>query len=45
MAMSMASCESIWIHKLITSLFDQELDPTMIYCENHSCIHKGVVKL
>jgi hypothetical protein len=29
-AVSMSSCESIWICKLLTRLFDQELDPTMI---------------
>jgi hypothetical protein len=38
MEVSMASCESIWIHKLLTCLFDQELEPTMIYCDNQSCI-------
>jgi hypothetical protein len=38
MAMSMASCEAIWLHKLLTGLFDQELEPTVIYCDNQSCI-------
>jgi hypothetical protein len=38
MTKSMASCESFWIHKLITSLFDQELEPTVIYCDKQSCI-------
>jgi hypothetical protein len=38
MVVSMARCEAIWIHKLITGLFDQELEPTMIYCDNQSCI-------
>jgi hypothetical protein len=35
MVASMASCEAIWLHKLlITRLFDQELEPMMIYCDN-----------
>jgi hypothetical protein len=38
MAASMASCEAIWLRKLLAGLFDQELDPTVIYCDNQSCI-------
>ena len=38
MTTSMASCEAIWIHKLLTRLFDQELEPTVIHCDNQSCI-------
>jgi hypothetical protein len=38
MVVRMARYKSIWIHKFLTSLFDQELDPTVIYCYNHSCI-------
>ena len=38
METSMASCEAIWLCKLLTSLFDQELEPTVIYCDNQSCI-------
>jgi hypothetical protein len=38
MAASTASCEAIWLHKLLAGLFDQELDPTVIYCDNQSCI-------
>jgi hypothetical protein len=30
MAMSMDSCEAIWILKLLTCLFDHELEPTVI---------------
>jgi hypothetical protein len=30
METNMDSCEAIWIHKLLTGLFDQELEPTMI---------------
>jgi hypothetical protein len=38
MEASMDSCEAIWIRKLLTSLFDQELEPMVIYCDNQSCI-------
>jgi hypothetical protein len=38
METSTASCEAIWLHKLLAGLFDQELDPTVIYCDNQSCI-------
>jgi hypothetical protein len=38
MAASTTSCEAIWLHKLLAGLFDQELDPTVIYCDNQSCI-------
>jgi hypothetical protein len=34
MAASMASCQAIWLRKLLTGLFDQELEPTVIYCDN-----------
>jgi hypothetical protein len=30
MATSMASCEAIWLCKLLTGLFDEELEPTVI---------------
>ena len=33
-----ASCEAIWIQKLISWLFDIELDTTVIVCDNQSCI-------
>ena len=38
MAASQASCEALWLHKLLVNLFGQELRPTMIYCDNQSCI-------
>jgi hypothetical protein len=38
MAASMASCKAIWILKFLTRLFDEELEPTVIYCDNQSCI-------
>ena len=39
MPVSTTSCEAIWFHKLLVGLFDQELDPTVIYCDNQSCIN------
>ena len=33
-----ASCEAIWIRKLMTGLFNLELDTTVILCDNQSCI-------
>ena len=38
MAASLASCEALWLRKLLVNLFGQELRPTMIYCDNQSCI-------
>jgi hypothetical protein len=38
MATSQASCEAIWLHKLLVGLFGQELPPTVIHCNNQSCI-------
>jgi hypothetical protein len=37
-AASQASCEAIWLCKMICGLFGQRLRPTMIYCDNQSCI-------
>ena len=33
-----ACSEVVWLHKLLTGLFDTEMDVTNIYCDNHSCI-------
>jgi hypothetical protein len=38
MAASLASCEAIWLRILLMGLFDQELEITLIYCDNQSCI-------
>ena len=32
------NCEEIWLQKLMSGLFDMELDTTMILCDNQSCI-------
>jgi hypothetical protein len=38
MAASLASCEAVWLRKMLFSLFEECLDPTVIYCDNQSCI-------
>ena len=38
MATSQASCEALWLRKLMVELFGQELRPTIIHCDNQSCI-------
>ena len=38
MAASQASCEAIWLRNMFVSLFEERLEPTMIYCDNQSCI-------
>ena len=35
---SCLSCsEALWLHKILTGLFDTEMDETKIYCDNQSC--------
>eukprot|EP00253_Pinus_taeda_P026241 PITA_26241 len=38
MAASLAACEAIWMRKILVGLFCSHLDPTVIYCDNQSCI-------
>ena len=38
MVASQATCEVIWMRKILVAPFGQEMDPPMIYCDNHSCI-------
>ena len=33
-----ARCEAIWLRKLLTGLFDLEMEATTILCDNQSCI-------
>ena len=33
-----ASCESIWLQKMMLGLFNLELDTTVILCDKQSCI-------
>jgi hypothetical protein len=36
-ALSVVVREAVWIHKLLTYLFDHEMDPIII-CDNQSCV-------
>ena len=38
MEASQATCEALWLRKLLVDLFDQQFRPTVIYCDNQSCI-------
>eukprot|EP00253_Pinus_taeda_P024512 PITA_24512 len=38
MAASLASCEAIWLRKMLFGLFSQPLRPSVIYCDNQNCI-------
>ena len=33
-----ASCEVVWLRKLLSDLFDLQMDATCIYCDNLSCV-------
>jgi hypothetical protein len=37
-ALCVAVCEAMWLHKLVANLFGHELDSTVIHCDNHSCV-------
>ncbi len=38
MASYLACTEAVWLHKLLSGLFDIKLDATIIYCDNQSYI-------
>ena len=38
MPASLATCEAIWMRKILVGLFGSHLEPTVIYCDNQSCI-------
>ena len=38
MAASKAAYEAIWMRKILVDLLGYHLDPTMIHCDNQSCI-------
>ena len=38
MVASLASCESICLRKMLSRLFGLEMGPTVIHCDNQSCI-------
>jgi hypothetical protein len=36
--LSVAVCEAVWLCKLLTDLFDHEMDSTVIHCDKQSCV-------
>eukprot|EP00253_Pinus_taeda_P032137 PITA_32137 len=38
MAASKATCEAIWLRKLLVNLFRRRMESTRIFCDNQSCI-------
>ena len=42
MATCLACIEVVWLRKLLSGLFDIELDATSICCDNQSCIKLSV---
>ena len=38
MEASLAACEAIWMRKILAGLFKLHFEPTVIYCDNQSCI-------
>ena len=38
MEASMAACEGMWLRKLLSGLFECELEATVVHCENQSGI-------
>jgi hypothetical protein len=38
LVLSVVVCEAVWICKLLTDLFDLEMDSTIIHCDNQSCV-------
>ena len=38
MVASMVACEGMWLRKLLTGLFECELEATVVYCDNQSGI-------
>jgi hypothetical protein len=37
-ALSVAVREVVWLHKILTNLFDHEMDPTTIHCDNQTYV-------
>ena len=37
-AASDASKEAVWHRKLVSGLFGDKIETTMVHCDNHSCI-------
>ena len=44
-AACMLACEAVWLQKLPASLFGQRLEPTLIHCDNQSCVKLSVIPI
>ena len=42
-AASAASIEAAWLRKLLSDLFNAELEPTVIHCDNQNCVKLSVI--
>jgi hypothetical protein len=42
MVVIQATCEAIWMRKILVGLFGSHLDPIVIYCDNQSCIKLSI---
>jgi hypothetical protein len=42
MVESQTACEAIWMRKILLELFGSHLEPTVIYCDNQSCIKLSI---
>ena len=42
MATSLATQEAVWLRKLLAGLFGQIPEPTVIHCDNQSCVQMSV---
>ena len=42
MATSQATCEAIWMRKILVGLFGSQMDPSTIHCDNQSFIKLSV---
>jgi hypothetical protein len=42
MVASQAACKAIWMRKILVGLFGSHLDPTVIHCDNQSCIKLSI---
>jgi hypothetical protein len=37
-ALCVAVCEAMWLRKILADLFGNEMDSTVIHCDNQSCV-------
>ena len=41
-AVNLAAQEAVWLHKLLMGLFGYMLEPTVIHCDNQSCMKMSI---